>query len=476
MKKIALMTWHHVRNYGTLYQGYALYQTIKSLGYDVDVINYSRMESKLINKKDLFSYLISVVKSLKKTYEFDGKVFDNFSNKYFTYTDKCIFRQDFESLNNLYGCFICGSDQIWNPRWYDPHYFLDFVYDSRKKFSYAPSVGVSSFMDYDASSDIKVNLEKFEYISVRERQGVNAVNEILNENKAKTVLDPVFLLKKKEWINLSSKINIKEKDYALVFFLKNNSENLKKCIKYSKDINLHPIVYHCMQSEDNKYSNINIVSPEELLSLIEGAKYIFTDSYHIMALSLIFEKQFSVFSKFKKYENISENSRIIDLLEKLNIHLNLNELNNNVIDYSLVNVRLEELRSDSFSFLKDSLNEIVSSKVSMTTIQICESENFDNTCNCEYPIEFKNYLKENYKYLSFINKHIIPFGFCFEEKCYGCKKNIKLVGGNYIRKPTFYANLKNDYLNNRNIYLIYLEYFFVYDLIHNIKKLIKRFR
>lgn len=42
MKKIALMTWHHVNNYGTAFQALALKELITEFDCDVDIINYMR--------------------------------------------------------------------------------------------------------------------------------------------------------------------------------------------------------------------------------------------------------------------------------------------------------------------------------------------------------------------------------------------------------------------------------------------------
>ena len=51
MKKIALMTWHHVNNYGTAFQALALKELITEFDCDVDIINYMRLEASPIQKK-----------------------------------------------------------------------------------------------------------------------------------------------------------------------------------------------------------------------------------------------------------------------------------------------------------------------------------------------------------------------------------------------------------------------------------------
>lgn len=62
-------------------------------------------------------------------------------------TKKKYYVQNLDDLNKGFDAFVCGSDQIWNPKSIkcDGTYFLDFVADEEKRISYAPSVGVNEF-------------------------------------------------------------------------------------------------------------------------------------------------------------------------------------------------------------------------------------------------------------------------------------------------------------------------------------------
>ena len=77
-----------------------------------------------------------------------------------------------QELNNIYNGFVCGSDQIWGPRWFDSHYFLDFVADSKRKIAYAPSIGVTELSSFQAAWSMKKLISKIKYLSVREKQDV----------------------------------------------------------------------------------------------------------------------------------------------------------------------------------------------------------------------------------------------------------------------------------------------------------------
>ena len=75
-------------------------------------------------------------------------------------------REDFDSINNKYDYFICGSDQIWNPdltRGVNPIYFLDFVTDNRKKIAYAASIGKDN-LNESQISEIEKLISSFNFL------------------------------------------------------------------------------------------------------------------------------------------------------------------------------------------------------------------------------------------------------------------------------------------------------------------------
>ena len=56
----------------------------------------------------------------------------------------CRSRGDLRKISGRYDLLLCGSDQIWNPVWLNPAYFLDFAEPSKTRIAYAPSLGVST--------------------------------------------------------------------------------------------------------------------------------------------------------------------------------------------------------------------------------------------------------------------------------------------------------------------------------------------
>lgn len=97
----------------------------------------------------------------------------------------------------------------------------------------------------------------------------------------------------------------------------------------------------------------------EYLALIKNSKYILTNSFHGLVLSIIFKKEFITVVNL-------DPSRQQSLLTALGIPLerlvmSLNDINVNILekklDYEAIYLRLEELRRDSMRFLIKSLEK-----------------------------------------------------------------------------------------------------------------------
>lgn len=103
-------------------------------------------------------------------------------------------------------------------------------------------------------------------------------------------------------------------------------------------------------------------SPEQFLSLIKHASYVFTDSFHAVVFSNIYQKQYFVFNRSKRGEM---STRIVDITalfgqeerfcrdktrEKLAYITALSD-----IDYKKENEAFENAKRESIEFLKKNL-------------------------------------------------------------------------------------------------------------------------
>lgn len=131
-------------------------------------------------------------------------------------------------------------------------------------------------------------------------------------------------------------------------FLTDRKNHWRAAKEFAKINNLNYVIVPYMGMS---YFQKGIICAEaaipELLSLIANAEYIITDSFHISVFSIIFNKQFAVFTRFKEDNNTSQNSRINSLLHMIQIEDHILQFDSkhipilNEIDYKKVNVILD---------------------------------------------------------------------------------------------------------------------------------------
>lgn len=363
MKKIATITFHASHNYGSVLQAYALTKVIENLGHSASVINYRSKEQKecytLYRKyrgvkgfvRNVYQRLIS--NKLKKRY----KGFEDFINNVLPVTEEVCDKTEIKRFSSAFDCYVCGSDQIWNPACLDfsTAYYLDFVED-KKCVAYAPSLGKGEF-DSEHIKLIKGLLENVDYISVREKQG-KALLETLTDKPVELVCDPVVLLGRQGWESVIPNIDVK-KPYMFVYFLENNHGDRSYIDLISKTLGLKVVILNenvkdVFKNYIKKYDAL----PLEFVSLIKNAKFVYTNSFHATAFSAMFNVPCA--SMIAKSDNVQNNndSRKIDFLTALGLEKNLKKsltkeeiIEITKTDFIKANEELEKLREKSKNYL-----------------------------------------------------------------------------------------------------------------------------
>lgn len=368
--KTAIMTWFQYYNYGTALQVTALSNILKELGHEPYVINYKTSgQTTVIPNNSIKNYTQKLYKRIKnlfiKSYAstYRTQKFEDFFKHNLNFTDYCKTQSDLEKLSSDFDSFICGSDQIWAPNCFDPHYFLDFIYDENIKIAYAPSVGLPSIDDRYIRDNIKKLTSKIKYISTREQSGSELISKLINK-QVRTVLDPTLLLNSDYWQRIANNDNTKiseSKPYILVYMLGNNNKHWKQIKSISQTLQMELKIIPVFEHDTKRKGCIQEpIGPSEFIQLINNCSYICTDSFHGLAFAINFNKNFCIFERFKNTDTINQNSRIYNLLNLLGLNSRIfkSTSNNNVysnIDYKIVDQKLDILRQDSISFLKDSL-------------------------------------------------------------------------------------------------------------------------
>lgn len=379
MKDVAILTKYYKNyNYGGMLQGYALHKTIVNLGYSCDIISYDvnknvnpiyknvLQQCKQYGFKSIIEKIVEKIIGkfkfiIRDTLTNRVKLFDLFMEEVRAgtevYTD-----EDLSRLNEQYGMFVSGSDQVWNPNAVRRLYLQGFVKTERKKIAYAASIGRETFSKYEADRLIPY-IQRFDYLAVREKTGSKLLSQYI-EKKIETVLDPTLLLDENAWGEMSANRLVAE-PYALVYFFSDSLQLRKKLRKFCAEKGLQLVLIPYAKQEFNlgdsqgQCIRLNQVGPKEFISAIKYADYIFTDSFHGTVFSIIHKKQFFVFERNKK-GHVSMNSRLYDLLDTFELKSRLIRLAGEIdtigdIDYARVNEILDCEKAKSVFFLKNAL-------------------------------------------------------------------------------------------------------------------------
>ena len=351
-KKIGILTYHRAYNYGAVLQTYALQSAIQKLDYNVEIIDYRCDYSENIGSEKSIKNIIKFILSGHRINQ-TKKKFIKFRNDKLNLSNDNFNRDNIEKVADSYEVYIVGSDQVWNYQGsnFDKTYFLDFVKQNMKKKSYAASFGISGIPPKYEKEYIRL-LNEFNDISVREKQGVNIINNLLGKD-CKLVLDPTLLLSKNEWKEKASITNriIKEK-YLLIYSFGMTDSIYSTAKKIAKERNLKIIM---ISNSLRYYKNITKFKgcgPLEFLNLFYYADFIITNSFHGTAFSINFKKEF--FVETSQGQAVSVNSRIKCFLELLSVEKrDLQYANETIpVNYNKINQKLIELRKESMKYLK----------------------------------------------------------------------------------------------------------------------------
>lgn len=290
---IAILTFIYADNFGALLQAYALERYIQNQGHHVEFLDYTPEKEKAfysLSYRNVHSAKDIIKKFISNFERIDSSgVFNSFRKKYFKIAP---YERGIENSSLL----IVGSDQVWNEKIVDdlnPYLFSNYN-PSGRIISYAASMGKTAISE-KSKKTFSRGLKRFSGISVREKNSEDILKS-LGFSCCITVVDPVFLLDKSEWINFASAPIQKylKKRYVLVYLLRSDENIIVKANHYAKDNGLKLYYIHPMGKKSRKLSGkrIKSVGPEEFVWLINNAAIVFTNSFHAVSFCCILGKQF----------------------------------------------------------------------------------------------------------------------------------------------------------------------------------------
>lgn len=308
--KIAVITLHRVRNYGSSLQTLATQSFFEKMGFQVEIIDYypERYTSvglmkRLKNKSEKLKHNVILLTGARVIMSFSylkKKItFDQFLKQYIKMSEQTYRTEDELKRYPLESDAYCtGSDQVWNSHWnegIDKPLYLSFVPSSKYKFSYASSIG-NEILGNEEANAVRGLLSDYAHITVRENKGVDVLDSI--GVKAIQMLDPTLLFPMSFWVRYVTGRYARKK-YIVTYNLHHDkrvdvlAQKLAKeygLSVYNISYNIHDIV--------RKGKLIWCPTVENYLDLIKNAQYVVTDSFHATVFSIIFHtKFFSIYPK-----------------------------------------------------------------------------------------------------------------------------------------------------------------------------------
>ena len=303
MAKVNLLTIHYGRCYGAVMQTYATCKLLEEAGHDVCVINL--IHPKLRKVFCTIGDFKNIVKEWQ-FYRFKKKFFSKMTVKTYSIEEQELPDADYT---------IVGSDQVWNrdiTNSFGKTFYLDFVPDGQKRIALCSSFGKAIWNeDEKYTNEVKVELKKFLAISIREKTGVDIMKNTFGL-EALNLQDPTLCYGNFEELVL----NNKEQNCIFTFLLNTSNDANAKAQFIANELGLP--LYKKTRGNVYFYSG-----PRHWLTNIRNSKYVITDSFHGLALSILFHKQFFVFcadsKKFTRLQSLLEllglENRFIESIE-----------------------------------------------------------------------------------------------------------------------------------------------------------------
>ena len=318
MAGAGIITFLHNNNFGSALQAYALQRTIRELGTECMHLNYQpdRIE-KVRNLLTSGNSPKLVMEGMRKRDVLEGhsgallksQAIPAFYADRMWMSEPCRNRKELRERSRNCDLLICGSDQVWNPVWLNPAYFLTFAGKDQPKIAYAVSLGVSRMPKEAKIRKIRQWTEDFRAISVREQEGADLLEQMTGR-KAAVMPDPVCLLSREAWSQVA--IKAPEGDpYLLCYFIGDQPFYWERVKELRQETGLRVVVLPVTSgSYQSGYELLDGAGPEMFLSAVKNAAYFCTDSFHGLVFGTIFGTKTETLRRYREDDPESKNSRV----------------------------------------------------------------------------------------------------------------------------------------------------------------------
>lgn len=378
--KVGTITFQASHNCGSLLQAYALQQTLKTMGYYNEIINFSNEGSHDMYsilppihpfRKRIRGRLMNWIKSvryysiLKRQHSF----YESFiNNKLYLSNGVYNSNKELQDANFDYTHYITGSDQVWNIACPDADtaYYLDFV-KSGKKIAYAVSTGATNIKKKASKPDLyKKLVDDFDFISVREQNAVIQFKEMTGRDDIELLIDPTLLFTQKDWENhFDLSRPMIEGDYIFYYAFHYDKAVNKIVMEIAKRMNMPVYIIEAKawgpkECYKDGLKLCEYSGPEAFLNLMKFSKMSLTTSFHGTVFSVIFRKCFWFIDSVMHDPMDDRAATLVNQLGLPDRLISGKDLLRQKVDiapdYSEMDERIRILQSAAKSFLTNSLS------------------------------------------------------------------------------------------------------------------------
>ena len=364
--RISIITILDNQNIGTYLQAYALASVLQGKGAEVEYVDYRRKSESLVasslsilKRKD--SSIIHLLVSA--AYRFVSVGVGRFRLRSFlkgkVRYSNCVYHnvKQLEKRPPLADVYMTGSDQVWNSVYnngLDSSFFLSYAPEGKKRIAYAASIGMDDFPESEKAG-VKLLLGRYDGISVREQKAKEIIAGV-GIDAVEVVLDPTLLLDRFKWSLLADEASFeKSEPYVLVYSVEDSKNALVEQCARNVANHINGKVYQVSSgwfrdriSCDRFFS---FSTPQLFIKLFREADYVVVSSFHGTAFSVNMNKQFVSVAPQRYSSRMKSFLEMMDLEDRIVYDDSSAILSLKSIDYERINEKMDQMRSQSMSFL-----------------------------------------------------------------------------------------------------------------------------
>lgn len=352
----------HDLNYGAMLHSWAFQKYLQKHHIETEIIDYTTpsLYNKnlkyptwdLLKERKLKSAIASIFRFSSHANRFEK--FESFKRRELSISSTHYSQAMLSKAYLDYDVIVCESDVVWSPDFFgekfDPTFFLALPsMNSARKVAYAVSIadGIYSPELVFSFSNLLKNLDA---ISCRETYAAEYTQRYYSKPVSCT-LDPVFLLTADDYKSITASPIIKD-PYILMYFPVGYDKRIFHAAKrYAEKRHAKLVEISRYPWDMAKNTTFTEAGIQEFLSLIQHADAVFSNSFHAVCFSIIFEKNFYAFSR-------KNGNKINDLCKRLNLqdYFFQNEFQEAApVNYGKLNPIVNHFRTESMRWIEENI-------------------------------------------------------------------------------------------------------------------------